>query len=102
MNKDARDRIEAALKRSQARYTDSLLGEAEVRSTSAMYRDTLQTVYYGNSNGAWIVEERPLVDLRLSAQAVRGDDVQSAFEGFTIANEGFECVQGREQAARDV
>src|SRR5580693_6568125 len=57
-------------------YNDVMLAEPEVKSTSAVYRDAVQTIYYGNSNGAWIVEERPLVDLGLSAQAVRGDDVQ--------------------------
>jgi TldD protein len=82
-------------------YNEIMLREAEVRSTSAVYRDAVQTVYYANSNGAWIVEERPLVDLGLSAQAVRGEDVQSAYEGLTIANEGFECVEGRADLARD-
>jgi TldD protein len=79
-----------------------MLREPEVKSTTALYRDTLQTVYYGNSNGAWVVEERPLVDLRLGAQAVRGADVQSAHESWTFANEGFESILGREPAAREV
>lgn len=81
-------------------YNEIMLREPEVKSTAAVYRDAVQTVYYGNSNGAWIVEERPLVDLSLSAQAVRGDDVQSGYEGMTIANEGFECVLGQEELAR--
>ncbi len=77
-----------------------MLAEPEIKSTAAIYRDAVQTVYYGNSNGAWIVEERPLVDLGLNAEAVRGDDVQSAYEGLTIANEGFESVLGKEDLAR--
>ncbi|HZU95466.1 MAG TPA: TldD/PmbA family protein [Planctomycetota bacterium] len=81
-------------------YNEIMLAEPEVKSTAAVYADMLQTVYYGNSNGAWIVEERPLIDLSLSAQAVRGEDVQSANEGFTIANEGFECALGQEDLAR--
>src|SRR5207237_718907 len=86
--------------RSVPPYNEVMRREPEVKSTMARYRDAVQTVYYGNSNGAWIVEERPLVDLGLSAQAVRGDDVQSAYEGLTIANEGFECILGKEESAR--
>jgi TldD protein len=78
-----------------------MLAEPEIKSTAAIYRDAVQTVYYGNSNGAWIIEERPLVDLGLNAEAVRGDDVQSAYEGLTIANEGFESILGKEDLARE-
>jgi TldD protein len=71
-----------------------------IRSTRAVYADRVQTVYYGNSQGAWIVEERPLIDLYCNAEAVRGDDVQSATEAQTIANRGFEAVRGKAEWAR--
>lgn len=81
-------------------YNEVMLAEPEVKSTSAVYRDMLQTVSYGNSNGAWIVEERPLIDLSLGAQAVRGSDVQSSHKSFGIANRGFASVLGHEEEAR--
>lgn len=71
-----------------------------IRSTRAIYQDRVQTVYYGNSQGAWIVEERPLVDLYCVAEAVRGDDVQTATEAHTFASRGFEAVRGKHDMAR--
>jgi TldD protein len=77
-----------------------MLAAPEIRSTRAVYRDRLQTVYYGNSSGAWIVEERPLIDLYCVAEAVRGNDVQVAVESDTVAAKGFESIRGRQEAAR--
>jgi TldD protein len=79
---------------------EMLASDAAIRSTRAIYQDRVQTVYYGNSQGAWIVEERPLIDLYCVAEAVRGDDVQSATEARTIANRGFEVVRGQTAMAR--
>ncbi|MCO5170906.1 MAG: TldD/PmbA family protein [Planctomycetes bacterium] len=80
---------------------DVMLGaDAAIRSTRAIYQDRVQTVYYGNSQGAWIVEERPLIDLYCVAEAVRGDDVQTATEARTLASRGFEAVRGRTDMAR--
>ncbi|MBX3469048.1 MAG: TldD/PmbA family protein [Planctomycetes bacterium] len=77
-----------------------LAADAAIRSTRAIYQDRVQTVYYGNSQGAWIVEERPLIDLYCVAEAVRGDDVQTATEARTLASRGFEAVRGRTEMAR--
>jgi TldD protein len=77
-----------------------LATHAAIRSTRAIYQDRVQTVYYGNSQGAWIVEERPLIDLYAIAEAVRGDDVQMASESRTLANRGFESVRGQTEMAR--
>lgn len=74
--------------------------DAAIRSTRAIYQDRVQTVYYGNSEGAWIVEERPLIDLYCVAEAVRGDDVQTATEARSLASRGFEAVRGQQALAR--
>ena len=74
--------------------------EETVTSTRSIYSDRMQTVYYGNSDGTWIVEERPLLDLYTVAEAVRGDDIQTAAEACTVANRGFEVVTGRQEMAR--
>ena len=80
---------------------DAMLAEHEaIRSTRSIYADRVQTVYYGNSAGAWIVEERPLLDIYSIAEAVRGDDVQMASETATYANRGFEACRGRVELAR--
>lgn len=64
-----------------------------IQSTRAIYRDRMQTVYYANSQGSWIVEERPLLDLYCVAEAVRGSDVQTGVKAFTRANAGFEVCR---------
>ena len=80
---------------------ETMLAEEEsIGSTRAIYQDRLQSVYYGNSQGTWIVEERPLIDLYCIAEAVRGNDVQSASEAVTTANRGFEAVRGRTDMAK--
>ena len=80
---------------------DTMMGEEEtVTSTRSIYADRMQTVYYGNSEGTWIVEERPLLDLYAVAEAVRGNDMQTAAEACTVANRGFEVVTGRQEMAR--
>lgn len=80
---------------------DAMLAEhAEIKSTRAIYADRMQTVYYGNSEGSWIVEERPLIDIYAIAQAVRGDDMQAASENATYANRGFEACRGRVEHAK--
>lgn len=71
-----------------------LAAEETVASTRAIYADRVQTVAYGNSLGTWICEERPLIDLVCVAEAVRGDDVQTAAEARTLANRGFEALRG--------
>lgn len=76
-----------------------LATDAAIRSTRAIYQDRVQIAYYGNSDGTWIVEERPLLDLYCVAEAVRGDDVQTATEARTLANRGFEAVRGLEALA---
>ena len=80
---------------------EAMLAEDPViRSTRAIYQDRLQTVYYGNSLGSWIVEERPLVDLIASAEAVNGEDVVAQTESMTVANRGFEACRGQVERAR--
>ena len=71
-----------------------------IKSTRAIYQDRMQSVYYGNSLGSWIVEERPLLDLICAAEAVSGDDVVSQSEAMTLANRGFEACRGQTERAR--
>lgn len=81
---------------------DVMLGADDaIQSTRAIYRDRMQTVYYGNSQGTWIVEDRPLLDLYCVAEAVRGNDVQTGVRAFTRANAGFEVCRDTEAMARE-
>jgi TldD protein len=80
---------------------EAMLAENDaIKSTRAIYSDRVQTVYFGNSQGTWIVEERPLIDLYCIAEAVRGDDMQMAVEAQTLANRGFEACRGRLDQAK--
>jgi TldD protein len=80
---------------------DAMMAEDDaIKSTRAIYRDRMQTVYYGNSHGAWIVEDRPLIDLYAIAEAVAGDDMQVGAEARTMANRGFETCPGNVEMAR--
>lgn len=85
-----------------AELNSAMLAEdPAIRSTRAIYVDRVQTVCYGNSHGTWLLEERPLIDLYCVAEAVRGDDVQTATEAATIANRGFEACRGRVEQAKE-
>lgn len=78
-----------------------LASDETIASTRAIYQDKMQSVYYGNSQGTWVVEERPLLDLYCIAEAVRGDDVVSQGEALTLSNSGFEAVRERHDMARE-
>lgn len=76
-----------------------LATEETVSSTRAIYADRVQSVYYGNSQGTWIVEERPLIDLVCVAESVRGDDVQTGVEALTLANTGWDAISDQSHLA---
>jgi TldD protein len=64
------------------------------------YRDVFSQVYYANSEGTYVYQERPTLDLQLVAIARRDSHVQRAGKSLALAA-GFEAVQDRDQLARD-
>ena len=97
-----RDPREVPLQEKQAlveRYNQILLGYSpKIVTTAAWYGDTFSEVWFANSEGTLIVEERPDVRLGLVPVARDGDNVQSPSES-TGAAAGFEAVQGQEDRA---
>lgn len=82
-------------------YNDILLSFGKIVDTQAAYSDEFDTVYYANSEGAFIVEERPMVTVHLTATARDGNDIQRVTDGVS-APAGYEQVLGLEDLARQV
>ncbi len=82
-------------------YNEILLTQGSIVDTQATYADQFITVTYANSEGAFIIEERPLVTVHLVATARQGDNVQRAADGLSVPA-GFEQVLGLEEMARRV
>jgi len=82
------------------RYNERMLKESpEIVSTVAAYADSFKVVTIANSEGTYIVEERPDITLFLAALARREDtNIQMAFE---MAGEaaGYELVENQEEKA---
>jgi TldD protein len=73
-----------------------MLQRDQVVDTQSIYLDTFSRTWYGNSEGAMIHEERPMVTLYTVAIAREGDNVQTATEARS-GQRGFEFVQGLEE-----
>jgi TldD protein len=69
-----------------------------IETTNVSYSDRFRTVWYGNSEGTWIRDERPDAGVSLSATAREGDNVQRAFESIAGV-QGFQVVEGRQERA---
>jgi TldD protein len=81
-------------------YNNILLRhDDKIVDTVCRYNDTFSRVFYANSEGAFIEEERPMITLYLIAIARDGDNVQRAIETRSGQN-GFDFVQGREELAQ--
>ncbi len=81
-------------------YNDILLSTENVVDTQVSYVDQFIEYTYANSQGSYIVEERPMSTVRLVATARQGSDVQRAADGLSVPA-GFEAVQGLEEMARE-
>jgi TldD protein len=83
-------------------YNDILLGHSDkIVDTMTRYNDTFSRVFFANSEGTFIEEERPMITLQVVAIARDGDNVQTASEA-RAGQRGFDFVQGREEMAQAV
>jgi len=83
-------------------YNNILLGHSDrIVDTQCGYSDVFSRVFFANSEGTFIEEERPMITLWLVAIARDGDNVQTAMEARSGQN-GFDLVQGREGLAQAV
>jgi TldD protein len=77
-------------------YNALMLQREQVIDTQSVYIDTFSRTWYGNSDGALIRDERPMVTLYAVAVARDGDNVQTATESRS-GQRGFEFVQGLDE-----
>lgn len=85
-----------------ADYNDIVRGyDPAIVDTTTIYGDGFSRVMYANSEGTFIEEERPVVNVMMSAMARSDGNVQQAFDGVSKVA-GFDAVLGREELARTV
>jgi len=83
-------------------YNNILLGHSDkIVDTSCVYRDTFGHVFFANSEGTFIEEDRPMITVRVVAIARDGDNVQTASDSRS-GQRGFDFVQGHEDLTRAV
>lgn len=83
-------------------YNDILIQfDPRVVDTQTAYVDTFSRITFASSQGCYITEERPMVNVSFSAVAREGHNVQRAFEAVSRVA-GFDAVQGHHELAREV
>ncbi|MBI4336742.1 MAG: TldD/PmbA family protein, partial [Chloroflexi bacterium] len=99
--KDARAVPLAEKKRLLDEYNEIILGTPQVLTSQVMYWDGHRKVIYANGEGTFIQQERQDVNLRVSAMARDGGDVQQA--GVSIGSLGdFKVVEGLHGEVREL
>jgi TldD protein len=84
------------------RYNEILLGfDPRIVDTQTTYADTFKRVVFASSEGTYVTEERPMVNVAFSAVAREDSDVQRAFEAVSKVA-GFDAVTGHDQLAEAV
>lgn len=101
MEKDFRNIPLAEKKALLDEYNKIVLGyNAKIQTSTMGYADTFKTVWYANSEGTYIMEEKPDVWVFANAIARDGDVVQEAFKS-TGGPEGFQSVENFQEKARE-
>jgi TldD protein len=94
MEKDFRDVPLSGKKALVEEYNEILLHYHErIQTSVAWYTDTFKTVWFANSEGTYLMEEKPNLFVFLQATARDGDVVQNSFKS-TGGAEGFQMVEG--------
>jgi len=82
-------------------YNKIILTYSEkIATSSTAYNDTFRKIYYGNSEGTYIEDERPDAGVSLLATAREGDNVQRGFESIA-GGSGFSIIEGLHEKAED-
>ena len=102
LSHDFRGMTMAGKKALAEEYNNILLGHSDqIVDTQCGYNDTFSRVFFANSEGTFIEEERPMITLWVMAITRDGDNVQTAIETRS-GQKGFDFVQGREEMAQAV
>ena len=82
-------------------YNKIVLGyHDKIETSDVHYGDSFRKVWYANSDGAYIEDERPDTAVRISATARDGDNVQRGFES-AAGGAGFQIAEGLQDKAED-
>ncbi|OEU79955.1 MAG: hypothetical protein BA865_06685 [Desulfobacterales bacterium S5133MH4] len=80
-------------------YNKIVLGyDDKIETSNIGYSDSFRKVWYGNSEGTYIEDDRPDVGVVISATAREGDNVQRGFES-VAGSAGFQIVEGQQEKA---
>jgi TldD protein len=80
-------------------YNRIILGyHDKIETSSVSYRDSFRKIWYANSEGTYIEDERPDVVGFIAALAREDDNVQQGFEA-TMGAAGFQLVEGLQEKA---
>ncbi len=102
LKKDFRGISLSEKKKIAEEYNKAMLHyDDNIQSTNVLYRDRFRTIHYGNSEGAYIEDERPYTGVMMQAIARSGTNVQQAKES-SAGIGGFELVQGLHEEALTV
>ena len=83
-----------------AGYSDLLLNfDPRIESTYVAYSDAFLTTWYANTEGSFIYQERPLIDLHFAVVARAGDSAQRGYQSLALAC-GYEAALDRSELAR--
>ncbi len=80
-------------------YNDIILSGKEVLTSSINYGDRFVKYYFANSEGTYIYDEKPLIDLSIGAVTSRNGDTQFNSQGDAFSNSGFENVKNQQSLA---
>lgn len=80
-------------------YNDIILSGKEVLTSSINYADRFVKYFYANSEGTFIYDEKPLIDLSIGAITSRNGDTQFDSKGDAFSNSGFENVRNKQKFA---
>ncbi len=81
-------------------YNDLLLNaDPRIESTYVAYSDAFIATWYANTEGAFIYQERPMIDLQFAAVARAGEHVQHGNRSLALAC-GYEAVLDRTELAQ--
>ena len=70
----------------------------KIETSNVGYSDRFRKVWYANSEGTYIEDERPDVGVGMSATGREGDNVQRGFES-VAGSEGFQVIEGLQEKA---
>jgi TldD protein len=80
-------------------YNKIILGyHDKIETSNVGYRDSFRKVWYSNSEGSYIQDERPDIGVGISATAREDDNVQRGFEN-VAGGAGFQIIEGLQEKA---